>query len=180
MAGSAPVPGSTSCKSSRTSYQRLRHAREGGHPGPMLWMPPWARACEAVIQSRTPVPCDPSVIPAKAGIQEFPSLAPGSPLSRGRRICLSAEFSDSLLRGSDEIAFFQLPRRLIARAIGTKSALLPGRVAILEPSTAAREVVSRTAPVPRYRHPVGRALPCVALPGAEWRRRQSRERPGER
>ena len=37
-----------------------------------------------------------SVIPAKAGTQGFQSLAPGSPLSRGRRVELSAGFPDSL------------------------------------------------------------------------------------
>src|SRR5882724_9702771 len=42
------------------------------------------------------------VIPAKAGTQGFQSLAPGSPLSRGRRICLSAGFADGLQCRSDE------------------------------------------------------------------------------
>src|SRR6266446_9016852 len=37
-----------------------------------------------------------SVIPAKAGTQGFQSLPPGSPLSRGRRVELSAGFPDSL------------------------------------------------------------------------------------
>src|SRR5208282_4635952 len=33
------------CKSERTSSQRFRHAREGGHPGPTLRTPPWIPAC---------------------------------------------------------------------------------------------------------------------------------------
>jgi hypothetical protein len=37
----------------------------------------------------------PLVVPAKAGTQGFQPLAPGSTLARGRRICLSARFSDS-------------------------------------------------------------------------------------
>src|SRR5713101_3561278 len=37
-----------------------------------------------------------SVVPAKAGTQGFQLLAPGSPLSRGRRVGLSAGFPDSL------------------------------------------------------------------------------------
>src|SRR5260370_38275773 len=37
-----------------------------------------------------------SVVPAKAGTQGFQSLGPGSPLSRGRRVGLSAGFPDSL------------------------------------------------------------------------------------
>src|SRR5438105_1732280 len=57
-------------------------------------------------------PCAPLlVVPAKAGTQGFQSLAPlfmpgagsGSPLARGRRICLSPEFPDSLLRRCDRI-----------------------------------------------------------------------------
>src|SRR5882724_11797148 len=38
---------------------------------------------------------------AKAGTQGFQSLAPGSPLSRGRRIGPSAGFPDSPSRGGD-------------------------------------------------------------------------------
>src|SRR6266436_494121 len=48
------------------------------------------------------------VIPAKAGTQGFQSLAPGSPLSRGRRIWLSAGFPDSLLRRCDGISLTRL------------------------------------------------------------------------
>ena len=42
-----------------------------------------------------------AVIPAKAGTQGFQSLAPGSPLSRGRRIWLSAGIADYLFRRED-------------------------------------------------------------------------------
>src|SRR6202022_3905470 len=44
------------------------------------------------------------VIPAaKAGTQGFPSLAPGSPLLRGRRIGLSAGFPDTCSRGDGNL-----------------------------------------------------------------------------
>jgi hypothetical protein len=57
---------------------------------------PWRRAPSSGPFTLLPV------VPAKAGTQGFQSLAPGSPLSRGRRIWLSAGFADSLLRPGDK------------------------------------------------------------------------------
>src|ERR1700730_7931160 len=66
--------------------QRRRHAGEGG--------------CNPITKSGSLILI--SVVPAKAGTQGFRSPAPGSPLSRGRRVELSARFSDSLVRWCDE------------------------------------------------------------------------------
>jgi hypothetical protein len=56
-------------------------------------LPAVVPAKEAVIQFRTSHLCAPLlVVPAKAGTQGFQSLAPGSPLSRGRRTVRPQDF----------------------------------------------------------------------------------------